>query len=215
MARSPAHEPCQPDFAASAGAHRAAAGLHRNAAGADRRQPRTPGAGAAHRPGVGLPRPAAGAQACTRRTWRRTARVSRRRLAGAVRHRAGGRPAVGPDAGAHAGGRAAGAAVCERRLGQSRPAFSCADPVSADGSVRRLRHRRPVQPVRVFRSAADRLLRAAGARPGQGALPRRRAVRGDQSRRIGAVPDRCVTDLRRDRHAQHGRSGAARAAGHR
>jgi hypothetical protein len=47
--------------------------------------------------------------------------------------------------------------VCQRRLGQSRPPLPRAVPVPADGPERRLRHRRPVQPVRVLRGAADRL----------------------------------------------------------
>ncbi len=45
-------------------------------------------------------------------------------------------------------------------------------PVPADGPGRRLRHRRPVQPVRVLRGAADRQLRAGGARPGGRAAAR-------------------------------------------
>ena len=45
-----------------------------------------------------------------------------------------------------------------------RPALPCAVPVPADGAQRRLPDRRPVQPVRVLRGAADRLLRPAAAR---------------------------------------------------
>jgi hypothetical protein len=51
----------------------------------------------------------------------------------------------------------AGAVVCQRRLGQSRPPLPRPVPVPADGPERCLRHRRPVQPVRVLRGAADRL----------------------------------------------------------
>ena len=51
---------------------------------------------------------------------------------------------------------------------------SCSVP--ADGPERRLPDRRPVQPVRVLRGAAGRVLRPAAARLGRGARQRRHAV---------------------------------------
>ena len=172
--------------------------------------------GAAHRARLGAAGPGAG-----RRGWCSQAAdgaldgLPHGRLAGAVRHRAGGRPPVGADAAADRLRRAAGAGLRQRRLGRARPLLPRAVPVPADGPERRLRHRRPVQPVRVLRGAADRQLRADAARPGPRAAARRRALRGAQPRGVGAVPDRRGAAVRADRHAELGRPGAACAAGHR
>ena len=58
------------------------------------------------------------------------------------------------------------AAVRHGALGPRRRALPRAVPVPADGPVRRLPDRRPVQPVRVLRGDAGRVLRPAAARLG-------------------------------------------------
>ena len=63
-------------------------------------------------------------------------------------------------------------------------------PAAADGPQRRLPDRRPVQPVRLLRGDAGRLLRAAAARLGRHARARRAALHRHQPARVVAVPDR-------------------------
>ncbi len=96
---------------------------------------------------------------------------------------------------------------CYLGLGRPRQALSQPLAVSTDGPVRGLPDRRCLQPVRVFRGAADRLLRADGAWRRVGAHPRRGAICGDQPAGIDAVPVRAGHDLCGDRHVEHGRSG--------
>jgi monovalent cation:proton antiporter len=95
------------------------------------------------------------------------------------------------------------------RAGTPGQAFPRAVPVPAHGHQRRLPDRRRLQPVRVLRGAADRLLRADDPRGRRGAGARGRAIRGLQPRRLDAVPVRARHALRHDRHAEHGRSGRA------
>src|SRR5690606_25447110 len=135
-------------------------------AAAGRRTPPAPGGGAEH----GLVPCAGGAgggvAARCRRPGRRRRddrRLPARRLAGALRHRAGGRPAVGADAAADLGGGAGGAAGRAWALAAPRQLLPAAVPVPADGTQRRVPDRRPVQPVRVLRGAAGRVLRAGAA----------------------------------------------------
>src|SRR3546814_9037499 len=87
-----------------------------------------------------------------------------RGLAGALRHRAGGRPAVSADAAAGLGAGAGGTAGRAGALATSRQLLPAVVPVPADGPERRVPDRRPVQPVRVLRSAAGGILRAGPAR---------------------------------------------------
>jgi multicomponent K+:H+ antiporter subunit D len=95
--------------------------------------------------------------------WLPTARsdLCARQLAGAVRHRPGAGSALGADAGAD---RVLGLFVLLYAINgwDRRAAFSFAVPVPADGPERRLPDRGPVQPVRLLRGAADRLLRPDG-----------------------------------------------------
>ena len=149
--------------------------------------------------------------AAARRRIRRGAGIPARRLARAVRHRAGHRPAVGDDAAAHGGDRAAGRAVRRARLGYPRPALPRPVPVPAHGARRRVRDRRPLQPLRVLRGAADRLLLPGAARPRHGTPARGPALRGAEPRGLGAVPGGHCAALQRGRHAQHGRPRAAAA----
>ena len=92
-------------------------------------------------------------------------------------------------------GRGAGYAI--GRLGPTRPALPRAVPVPADGRQRRLPDRRRVQPVRLLRGAADRLLRADAAwrrrRAGCSAGFHYVAINLD---RLDAVPVRGRPDLR-------------------
>ena len=95
--------------------------------------------------------------------------------------------------------------------GRATTGAASSTPCSSSSSrpQRRLPDRRPVQPVRLLRGAADRLLRAAAARPrAASALTRRPALRGAQPARLGAVPDGARPALRRARHAEHGGPGA-------
>jgi hypothetical protein len=94
-------------------------------------------------------------------------------LAGALRHRTGFGPAQRP------------AAPGDRRAGPARPCcmpamattarqgLSCALSHAAAGHQRRLPDRRPVQPLRLFRNPAHRLLLPGPARRGAGADARR------------------------------------------
>ena len=94
-----------------------------------------------------------------------------------------------------------------------------ADPDPVDGRVGRLPHRRPVQPVRVVRGDAGRVVRVDGAAPHQRAGGGGVQVRHDQPDRILDLPHRARAAVRCGRNAQHGRSREARAddthAGHR
>ncbi len=88
-------------------------------------------------------------------------------------------------------------ALCRQWLGRARAALPPAVPVPAVGHQRRLSDRRCVQPVRVLRGDADRVLRADAAwrrtAPAAGGVP----VRRDQPARLDAVPVRGRADLRR------------------
>ncbi|RIE00147.1 Na+/H+ antiporter subunit E [Simplicispira hankyongi] len=130
-------------------------------------------------------------------------------LAGAVWHRAGARPALGADAGPDqpAGARRLGVRL--RALAPGRRALSSAVPIAADGAVRCLPHRRPVQSVRVFRGHAGGLVRPAAARLGPRARARRHALHRHQPGGLGTVSDWRVHALWPHRHAEHGRPGAA------
>src|SRR3989344_6170206 len=99
-------------------------------------------------------------------------RVLARQLASAVRHRAGGGPTVGADAGAHRDHRRECVAVRYGALGPCGHQFPCVVPDPDDGPLRYLSHRRPVQPVRVLRGVAGGLLwlDAARFRPGAGVV---------------------------------------------
>ena len=158
---------------------------------------------------------------CSAPTRRPAGRV-RRRLAGAARHRAGRRPAVGADAGGLR--RPSTLGVLVYSIGQGMADGDGGDPAvdlppDVPGPDRRrlqrVPRRRPVQPLRRLRDPAGRQLRAAH--------PRRHRRRGSGPARptswsacsrsllflvaIGA-------DLRRHRHAQPGpaRRPARRAA---
>ena len=92
----------------------------------------------------------------------------------------------------------AGAAACAATAGTRRGrAFPPAVPVAAAGHQRRLPDRRPVQPVRLLRGAADRLLRAAAAWRRRGAAAAGPALRRDQPAGSVAVPDRARPAVRR------------------
>ena len=100
-----------------------------------------------------------------------------------------------------------------QRLGRARAALPPAVPVPAARHQRRLSDRRHLQPVRLLRGDADRVLWAAAAwrrpAPAAGGI----SIRRDQPARLDAVPVRGRPDLRRRRHAQHGRSRGQGAAG--
>ena len=92
--------------------------------------------------------------------------------------------------------------------------FHAAVPVPADGHQRRLSDRRRVQPVRVLRGDADRVLRAACCM----AADRAGCRRGLQYVAINLLGSTLFLfavgpDLRRHRHAQHGRPRGQGAAG--
>ena len=130
------------------------------------------------------------------------------RLARALWHRAGARQAFGADGASDLEPCADCPDPCHRhRLGRARPAFPRLVPVPADGHLRRVPDRRHLQPLRVLRGAADRILRAddpcGWARPDAGGP----AIRGDEPCRFDAVPVRARHALRQHRHAEHRRSG--------
>ncbi|MGT2431199.1 proton-conducting transporter transmembrane domain-containing protein [Cupriavidus basilensis] len=108
---------------------------------------------------------------------RRHPGLSRRQLAGAVRHRAPARPAWRADAAAD---RRAGRG-CRGGRGQGRRADGAAFPrpvtVPADGPQWRLPGGRPLQPLCLLRDPADRLLCLAGAWRRARADRRRAALR--------------------------------------
>src|SRR3546814_17229266 len=82
-----------------------------------------------------------------------------RGLAGALRHRAGGRPAVSADAAAGLGAGAGGTAGRAGALEAPRQLLPAVVPVPADGPERRVPDPRTVQPVHVLRSASGGVLR--------------------------------------------------------
>ena len=88
--------------------------------------------------------------------------------------------------------------------------FPRAVAVPADGDLRRVPDRRRLQPVRVLRGAAHRLLRADDPRGRRAPAQGGRAIRDLQPARLDAVPVRARHALRGHRHAQHGRSGRPR-----
>ena len=101
-----------------------------------------------------------------------------------------------------------------RALAPRGRAFPFAVPVPADGRQRRVPDGRSLQPVRLLRAAARRLVRPGAARLGRGARQGRAALHRGQPGRIAAVPDRRQPDLWRFRNAQHGGSRRAHP-GHR
>ncbi len=95
------------------------------------------------------------------------------------------------------------------------PHFSCVVPVPVDGLERCVLDRGHLQPVRVLRGHADRLLWPAAQRRAWIADAGRPALRGVQRVRVDVVPDCVGLAVRCVRHAQHGRAFAAhrRSAG--
>jgi hypothetical protein len=81
---------------------------------------------------------------------------------------------------------------CSTPAAASTSADSISTPCSSCSflAARRLPDRRPVQSLRLFRSHAARLLHPAGARRRAGQDARRNHLRGAQSARLGALPDR-------------------------
>ena len=128
-------------------------------------------------------------------------------LAGPVWHRPGPGPSDRPDAGADQQHCPGIQRVCRRPLAQGRRALPPAVPTAADGPVGRLPDGRPVQPVRVLRDHAGRLVRPAAAWFGAPARAGRPALHRHQSGGVLAVPDRRVHAVWHHRHAEHGRSG--------
>ena len=183
-----------------------------------------------HRGGAdaGADAPAAAAVAVARRRrsrcWRarcwlfvrvnagRPSGAAGRRLAGAVRHHPGRRPARG-DAGRRRRRRRAGGAglrplpaSIRRREALRLPP---ADPDPAHGRLRRVPDRRPLQPLRLVRGHAGRVLRADGAAAGHRQQMAAAFKYVDaQPDRVVALPHRARAALRRHRHAQHGRPRA-------
>ncbi len=123
-------------------------------------------------------------------------RLPARRLAGALGHRAGGRPPGRRDGADHHAAGAVRRDPCRRRRRPARTALPRAVPAAAVRPGGRLSHRRPVQPLRVLRSAADRLLRAAAARRRRRSHARRAALRGAEPARFDGVPVRGGAALR-------------------
>ena len=90
-------------------------------------------------------------------------------------------------------------------LGPAGPAFPQPLPVPAHGAERRVPDRGPLQPLRLLRGAAGRVLRADAARVGAAQGAGGPALYRDQPRGVAPLPDRGQPDLRGHRHAQHGR----------
>ena len=135
------------------------------------------------------------------------ARLPAGRLARALRHRPRARPAVGADGAAHGD---PGAVIVllhaiAHRLGRARAALPRALPVPAHGHQRRLPDRRRLQPLRLLRGPADRLLRADAARRRADRHACGPPVRRDEPRRLHAVPLRAGHCSTAHRHAQHRR----------
>ena len=132
-----------------------------------------------------------------RRRRRPHERISPRELAGSVRHRAGGRPAVGPHADAHGHRDPVGPHLLHRTVAQGRIALPPAGAVPAGGPQRRVPHGRPLQLVRVLRDSAGGLLRTCPARLGRASRKGGSPLHRRQPCRLVAVPDRRQPDLRR------------------
>src|SRR5471030_1753547 len=162
--------------------------------------------------GPGHLRDAAAMDANLRRAWLHWG-VPAGQLAITVRHRAGGRSSVGDDAGADRYHRRHRPAVRHGPFGRRRFELPRAVPDTVDGPLRRIPDGRPIQPVRVLRSAAGRVLRldASWFGPGTGVVGA--ALHLDQPAGLVAVSDWRGTDLWRHRHAEHGRPGAENHAG--
>ena len=96
-----------------------------------------------------------------------------------------------------------------RALAPRGRAFPSPVPVPADGHQRSVSDRRSVQPVRLLRGAARRLVRPGAARLGRRARQGRVALHRHQPGGLAAVSDRRQPDLRRLRNAQHGGSRRA------
>ena len=150
--------------------------------------------------------------AARERQWRGGRRRHRSRLSPgimgrALRRRPGRRPAVDDDGGPD---QRAGRLRPDLRpgaLGPRRAAFPCPVPAADHGRQRRPVDRRPVQPVRLLRSDAGRLLRPGPARFGRGQGAGGRDLHRRQPDRLPAVPDRGQPDLWSDGHAEHGGPG--------
>ncbi|MNV41493.1 hypothetical protein D3C71_1331320 [compost metagenome] len=138
----------------------------------------------------------------------RPGRVPARQLARALWHRADHRSALSHDAGAVQHRGAGHRAVLCGALAPRGRALSPVVPVPAHGAGRCLPHRRPVQPVRVLRDHAGRLVRAAAAWLGAPTRVCRAALHCHQPRSLLAVPDWRVDAVWHHRYAQHGRPGA-------
>ena len=122
--------------------------------------------------------------------------------------------ALGPDAGARQRAGPMRPGLLLRPLGPGGSALPRPVPPAADGRERRLPHRRPVQPVRVLRGDAGRLLRSRPARIGRDADTGRPRLHRGQPRRLAVLPRRRQPHLRHDGNPQHGRPRpAARGAG--
>ncbi|MDT4851350.1 hypothetical protein FQZ97_855280 [compost metagenome] len=131
-------------------------------------------------------------------------------MARALWHRAGGGPAGRRHANADRGAGPGHAGVRAGPLGPRGRAFPFLVPVPADGAEWRLPYGRPLQPVRVLRGAAGRVLRPVAARLRYDARQRRPAVhRGEPGGVVPAADQHCA-DLWRHGHAESGGPGAAR-----
>ena len=96
------------------------------------------------------------------------------------------------------------------RLGRSRAAFPCAVPVPANGHYGRFPDRRFVQPLRLFRSPADRVIRIDDPCGWQRAAESGCAICALQPHCIDLVPLRAWLAICGDGYAEHGGSGTAR-----
>ena len=137
------------------------------------------------------------------------------RVACALRHCVGHGPFIRPNGAADLLGGRAGDVVRHGRLGRARTLLSRDLSVPTHGPVRCVLDRRHVQPVRVLRGLAHRVLCLAAARPRQRALPHGRALRGAQPHRLGPVPHRLGHVVFGDRYAEHGRHGGSGGTTHR
>ena len=113
-----------------------------------------------------------------------------------------------------------GALVLRRRSPARSVRLSRADPRPADGRVRGVPDRRHLQPVRLVRGDADRLVRADGAASHARAAPRRLHVRHPEPAGVGGAADGDRPPVRAGGHAEPRRprprlAGAANAGARR